>query len=67
MVLFCAVCTKRLKLIHVNNFSLKKCEKNVTNVRKRETMERFPSYVFQHVNNDREDFALSLFTFTNQN
>ena len=35
MVLFCClVCMKRLKIIHMNNFCLKKCEKRVTDARK---------------------------------
>ena len=44
MVLFCIVCMKRLKRIHMNNFWLKKCEKSVTDLTKGKTKDRsFPS------------------------
>ena len=45
----------------MNNFWLKKCEKSVTDIRKRKQQKR----VF--LVNDRECFALSHFIFTNQN
>ena len=52
----------------MDNFSLKKYEKSVTYVSKgKATERRFPSYVFQYFNNDKECFALSNFIFTNQN
>ena len=44
MILFCTVCTKSLKWIHINNFWLKNCKKKCNWCQKRKTMERrFPS------------------------
>ena len=57
MVLFCIVCMKRLKWtrIHKTNFWLKKCEKSVTDVRKRKTKKGL------FLVSDRVCFALSHF------